>query len=157
MMTFLINILLALAWVAFSGSLTMLNFVFGFILAAFALSLIRREVGSIGYFARAYRITVLILVFLRELIKSAWKVAILVMSPRMDVKPGIFAYPLKVATDFEITLLANMITLTPGTLSVDVSEDRRVLYVHALDCLDPDSVRDDIANGFERLIMEAFQ
>ena len=71
--------------------------------------------------------------------------------------PRIFAYPLKLDRDFEITLLANLITLTPGTLSVDVSEDRSILYVHAVDCSDPDSTRQDIANGFERKIMEAFR
>ena len=81
----------------------------------------------------------------------------LVLSPKMDLKPGIFAYPLKVDRDFEITLLANLITLTPGTLSVDVSDDRRILYVHALDCSDPDQTRRDIAEGFERKIMEAFR
>jgi multicomponent Na+:H+ antiporter subunit E len=75
----------------------------------------------------------------------------------MDLKPGIFAYPLKVDRDFEITLLANLITLTPGTLSVDVSDDRRTLYVHALDCSDPDQTRQDIADGFERKILEAFR
>ena len=81
----------------------------------------------------------------------------MVMSPRMEVKPGIFAYPLRVNRDFEITLLANLITLTPGTLSVDVSDDRRILYVHAIDCSDPDRLRQDIAAGFERKIMEAFR
>lgn len=80
-----------------------------------------------------------------------------VIRPRMDLKPGIFAFPLTVESDFEITLLANMITLTPGTLSVDVSDDRRTLFVHALDCSDPDATRRDIANGFERKIMEAFR
>ncbi|NKF32215.1 Na+/H+ antiporter subunit E, partial [Pseudomonas sp. BGM005] len=50
-----------------------------------------------------------------------------------------------------------LITLTPGTLSVDVSTDRRTLYVHALDCSDPETARRGIANGFERKIMEAFR
>ena len=81
----------------------------------------------------------------------------LVLKPDMNLKPGIFAYPLKVDRDFEITLLANLITLTPGTLSVDVSDDRRFLYVHALDCSDPEKTREDIADGFERKIMEAFR
>jgi len=91
--------------------------------------------------------------FVYELVLSAWRVAVLVMSPKLDIKPGIFAYPLKVDRDFEITLLANLITLTPGTLSVDVSEDRRTLYVHALDCSDPEQLRRDIAEGFERRIL----
>jgi multicomponent Na+:H+ antiporter subunit E len=153
----LINILLALAWVAVTGSFTVLNLALGFVLSTLALSLIREQVGAVTYLGRIRRIVSLILLFLVELAKSAWKVAVLVVSPKMDLKPGIFAYPLKVDRDFEITLLANLITLTPGTLSVDVSEDRRFLYVHAIDCSDPDAARRDIAHGFERKIMEAFR
>ncbi|PWW02183.1 multicomponent Na+:H+ antiporter subunit E [Hoeflea marina] len=156
MSLFLINVLLALAWAAVTGSFTFLNLAFGFVLATGALSLIREQVGSVGYFSRARRVISLMLLFVYELILSAWKVAVLVLTPRMDLKPGIFAYPLKLDRDFEITLLANLITLTPGTLSVDVSDDRRFLYVHAIDCSDPDSIRRDIAEGFERKIMEAF-
>jgi multicomponent Na+:H+ antiporter subunit E len=59
--------------------------------------------------------------------------------------------------DFEITLLANLITLTPGTLSVDVSDDRRLLFVHAIDCPDADKAVRDIRDGFERKILEAFR
>ena len=66
------------------------------------------------------------------------------------------AYPLTVKSDWEISLLANLITLTPGTLSVDVSEDRSTLYVHAIDCSDVEAARRDIAEGFEKKIMEAF-
>ena len=110
-----------------------------------------------GYFGRVRRITSLFLLFLYELMMSAIRVAILVTKPRMDVKPGIIAYPLKVDRDMEITLLANLITLTPGTLSVDVSHDRRFLFVHALDCSDPEGIKRDIANGFERKILEAFR
>ncbi len=154
---FLINVLLALSWAAVTGSFSPLNMAFGFVLAAATLSLIREQVGSVGYFSRARRVVSLALLFFYELVLSAVKVAILVLSPRMNLKPGIMAYPLKVDRDFEITLLANLITLTPGTLSVDVSEDRTTLYVHALDCSDPDSTRRDIAAGFERKIMEAFR
>lgn len=157
MSLFLINVLLALAWAAVTGSFTFLNFAFGFVLAMGALSLIREQVGSVGYFSRARRVISLMLLFVYELVLSAWKVAVLVMSPNMNLKPGIFAYPLKVDRDFEITLLANLITLTPGTLSVDVSDDRRFLYVHAIDCSDPEAIRRDIAEGFERKIMEAFR
>ncbi|APH71507.1 Na+/H+ antiporter subunit E [Aquibium oceanicum] len=157
MTIYLINILLALAWVAITGSATISNFIFGFVLGAGALYLIREQVGSLGYFQRTRRVVSLFALFLYELVLSSWRVAVLVVQPKMDLKPGIFAYPLKVDREFEITLLANLITLTPGTLSVDVSEDRRFLYVHALDCSDPDQTRLDIANGFERRIMEAFR
>ena len=156
-MLFLTNVLLALAWVAVSGTLSALNLFFGFALGAIALSLIREQVGSSGYVSRLARILKLFAVFLYELMMSAVRVARTVLSPNMDLHPGIFAYPLKVRRDFEITLLANMITLTPGTLSVDVSEDRSTLWVHAMDLSNPDAARADIANGFERLILEAFE
>src|SRR5690606_4272250 len=145
MVLYLINILLALVWTAVTGSFTLINLVFGFVLGGIALYLIREQVGSLGYFRRGFKLIVLALLFLYELVLSALKVAILVLSPRMDLKPGIFAYPLKVDRDFEITLLANLITLTPGTLSVDVSEDRKLLYVHAIDCSDPEALCADIA------------
>jgi Multisubunit Na+/H+ antiporter, MnhE subunit len=153
----LANLLLALVWTAVTGSFTVLNFAFGFVLGIFALSLIREQVGGLHYAARIRRVISLLILFIKELALSAWKVAVLVLSPKMELKPGIFAYPLRVDRDFEITLLANLITLTPGTLSVDVSEDRRTLYVHAIDCSDPDGTRRDIAEGFERKIMEAFR
>ena len=153
----LINLVLALVWVVVTGSFSLLNLLFGFLLGAGALYLIRQQVGSVGYLSRARRITVLFLLFVKELFLSAWRVLVLVLTPRMDLKPGIFAYHLRVDSDFEITLLANLITLTPGTLSVDVSEDRSTLYVHAIDCADPGATRADIAHGFEAKIMEAFR
>lgn len=154
---YLANVLMALIWAAVTGSFAVINLFFGFLLGAVALSLIREQVGSMGYFSRVRRILSLLLLFIYELVLSSVKVAKLVITPNMNLKPGIFAYHLKVDRDFEITLLANLITLTPGTLSVDVSEDRRVLYVHALDCSDPDQTREDIADGFERKILEAFR
>lgn len=156
MTLFLVNVLLALAWVAVSGAISVLNFVFGFALGALALSLIREQVGSVGYLSRMRRIASLFALFVVELFLSAFRVARMVLKPDMEVRPGIFAYPLAVRRDFEIALLANMITLTPGTLSVDVSEDRRTLFVHAMDLRDPDAARRDIADGFERKIIEAF-
>jgi multicomponent Na+:H+ antiporter subunit E len=131
--------------------------IFGFVLSAAALSLIREQVGSVGYFSKIGRILSLLILFLYELVMSAVRVAILVVKPNMNLKPGIFAYQLQVDRDHEITLLANLITLTPGTLSVDVSEDRSTLYIHALDCSDVDKIRKDIAEGFERKILEAFR
>ncbi len=157
MSLFLVNVLLALTWAAITGGYSFQNLAFGFLLGIFALSLIRGQVGSVGYFSRAMKILSLTLLFLYELVMSAVRVAVTVLKPNMDVKPGIFAYHLNLERDIEITLLANMITLTPGTLSVDVSDDKKILYVHAIDCSDPEANRRDIANGFERKIKEAFE
>lgn len=150
----LINVILALVWAAVTGSFSLPNLILGFILGISALWLIRDQTGSLGYFDRARKVISLTLLFVYELVLSAWRVATLVMSPKMDLKPGIFAYPLTVKEDFEITLLANLITLTPGTLSVDVSDDKKTLYVHAIDCSDTEATIRDIADGFERKIAE---
>ncbi|QPB20671.1 Na+/H+ antiporter subunit E [Rhizobium sp. 007] len=157
MIAFLVNLLLAIAWVAVSGSASLHNLVFGFVLGAVALAIVREPFGSKGYLHRTRLVLSLALLFLKELALSAWTVARTVLRPRMEILPGIFAFPLTVDRDLEITLLANLITLTPGTLSVDVSEDRRTLYVHALDCADPEATKRAIASGFERKIMEAFR
>ena len=149
--------LFALAWLAVSGSFTLPNLVLGLAAGALSLVLIRDHIQPDGRRIRPLKVLSLSLLFVKALELSAWKVAVLVASPKMVLKPGIFAFPLTVDRDFEITLLANLITLTPGTLSVDVSEDRTVLYVHALDCSDPVGIRRDIAGGFEKKILEAFR
>lgn len=144
-------------WLAISGSFTIPNLLLGALVGALSLALIRGHIQPDGRRIRPLKVLSLLVLFIKELSLSAWKVAVLVASPRMVLKPGIFAFPLTVDRDFEITLLANLITLTPGTLSVDVSADRKVLYVHALDCSDPVGARRDIANGFEKKILEAFR
>lgn len=151
-------VLLAAAWVTVTGSLTLPNTVLGLIVGLTGLYLVREHLGRVrGRRHRPLRILALAILFVRELILSAWRVTTLVTSPRMDLKPGIFAYPLKADRDFEIALLANLITLTPGTLSVDVSEDRQFLYIHAIDCSDPAATMREIEMGFERKILEAFR
>ena len=153
----LINLLLMLAWGAMTGSFSEINLIFGFVLGFIAIWLIREQIGTGGYFGKSMRMASLFLLFLKELALSALRVAALVLKPNMDVHPGIFAFELTIDRDFEIALLANLITLTPGTLSVDVSPDRKFLFVHAIDCSDIEGAKRDIADGFERKILEAFR
>jgi multicomponent Na+:H+ antiporter subunit E len=150
-------LLLVLAWLALTGSWTPANAVLGIALSLLASTFAREQRRRREITLRPLRIAGLALLFLYELLISGLRVARLVLSPRMELKPGIFAYPLKVDRNFEISLLANLITLTPGTLSVDVSDDRKTLFVHAIDCSDPERTRRDIAQGFERRILEAFR
>ncbi len=157
MITYILSLVFAVVWVAITGSATLHNLIFGFTLPTLALWIVRAEIGARGYWRRLGRILSLLALFFRELALSAWKVAALVLTPRMELKPGIFAFPLTVTRDFEITLLANLITLTPGTLSVDVSADRSTLFVHAIDCSDVEATKREIAEGFERKIIEAFE
>ncbi|NSZ62280.1 Na+/H+ antiporter subunit E [Agrobacterium tumefaciens] len=158
MSRYILLLLFVGVWLAVSGSVTPANILFGLIVSALALGLIRHQIPKGGrHRLRPLRVLSLLLLFFKELALSAWKVAVMVTRPKLDVQPGIFAYPLRLTTDFEITLLANLITLTPGTLSVDVSEDKTTLYVHAIDCSNIETAKNDIRNGFEKKIMEAFQ
>lgn len=158
MSRYILLLLFVGVWLAVSGSVTPANILFGLIVSALALGLIRHQIPKGGrHRLRPVRVLSLLMLFFKELALSAWKVAVMVTRPKLDVQPGIFAYPLRLKTDFEITLLANLITLTPGTLSVDVSEDKTTLYVHAIDCSNIEAAKNDIRNGFEKKIMEAFQ
>jgi multicomponent Na+:H+ antiporter subunit E len=147
---------LTLVWMAVSGSFSFANLLLGVLLGAAALFIVREEMPRAVARVRLWPALVLGVVFVREVILSAWKVAKLVLSRRMDLKPGIFAYPLTVERDFQIAMLANLVTLTPGTLSVDVSQDRRLLFVHAIDSSDPETTCAEIRTVFEERIERAF-
>ena len=99
----------------------------------------------------------LAIVFIRELVASGLRVALLAVQPQLSLRPSIVAYPLTVPSDAEIALLAGLITLTPGTLSVDVSDDRKWLYVHCLDAPDIQAVVNSIAGQFEGRVMGLFR
>lgn len=157
MKTFLSNILLAFAWVAISGLFEPLNFVLGFVLAYAVLWLIQGAAGPSSYFQKVHRVVSFCLFFGRELIKANLRVAHDVLTRHHHMRPGVVAIPLDVQTDAEITLLANLITLTPGTLSLDVTEDRKVLYVHAMYIDDVDGFRRSIKAGFESRVIEVLR
>lgn len=96
----------------------------------------------------------LFLVFLRELLVSAVAVAWAVLNPRLKLKPAIVAVPLDLRTDWRISVLANIVTLTPGTTSLHVSEDLSTLYVHAMDCRDRDALVRNVKTAFESIILK---
>ena len=99
----------------------------------------------------------LLALFVRELVMSGLQVAWLAVQPKLRLRPGFIAYPLTVTSDVQITLLANLITLTPGTLSVDVSDDRKTLFIHALDVGDRETLIGRIAAGFETQVLRALK
>jgi multicomponent Na+:H+ antiporter subunit E len=145
---------LALFWEALTGRTDGANLILGFALGYVALWWLRPLLGPTQYFRKIPDSIRFTLFFLRELIHSNLRVAWDVISPKSQRKPGIVAIPLDASSDIEITFLANLITLTPGTLSLDVSDDRSVLYVHGMFVEDPQLMREQIKNGFERRVLE---
>jgi multicomponent Na+:H+ antiporter subunit E len=149
-----LNLFLALGWALVTGSFTVWTFVVGFALGYLALWIVRPLYGPTRYFERFWLLLRLIGYFLYELVLSSLNVAWDTITPWHLSCPGIVAIPLDVRTDAEILMLANLVSLTPGTLSLEISEDRRTLYVHFMFVRDPDAERARIKGGIERRLLE---
>ncbi|TGG93996.1 Na+/H+ antiporter subunit E [Natronospirillum operosum] len=154
MIGFFANVLLALSWTVLSGNLSVLNMIFGFVLGYGALAVLQPGAPILaGYAQRVPRFVIFVFFFIKELIKANVKVAFDVLTPPWHMQPGVIAMPLQARTDLEITMVANLISLTPGTLSLDVSNDRRVLFIHAMFLQDEKTLRDDL-HEIERRILQ---
>jgi multicomponent Na+:H+ antiporter subunit E len=153
----LLNLFLALAWVALSGQLTPLNFAFGFGVGYLLLWLARRPAGRSTYFRQVGRVMTFAVFFVWQLVLANLRVTYEILTPPHTMRPAVVAVPLDVTSPAAVTFLANLITLTPGTLSLDVAADGRVLYVHAMHVTDAASFQREIKEGFERYVKEIFE
>lgn len=147
----LLNLLVAVVWYALQPAHTPGGLILGFCVGFLLLALLYRPYGRRAWAALAFT-----LFLLGAIVRSSIQVASIILQPTMRLDQGIVAIPLTVTGDFEIAALATAITLTPGTLSVDVGHDaqgRRVLYVHNLVVGDPDAMRREIKEQFEQRIL----
>ncbi len=156
MTLFLLNILLAIIWSAITGTFSLANLLIGFFLGYLVILVAAPAIDNDHYARRLPKAIALILFFLKELVVSSVRVAVDVLRPGFKMESGVVGIPLDVETDVEKTLLANMISLTPGTLSLDISEDGKTLYIHAMyiDNGDVNAVIKEIKGGMERKILE---
>lgn len=152
---FIYNILISMLWALLTGKVSVGNLTLGFVLGYVALTILYPAAGKKNtYFQKSMQFIRFALFFAKELIVSSWRVAMDVIKPLPLMRPGIVGIPLDAKTDLEITMLANMISLTPGTLSLDVSPDRGTLYIHAMYVTNPDDLRREIKGGLERRLLE---
>jgi multicomponent Na+:H+ antiporter subunit E len=152
------NILLALNWALLTGEFNLENLVAGFVIGFLLLLTLRQAFGGSGYFPKVRNAVAFSLHFVWELLQANLSVArTVLLKPRDKINPAFLAIPLEAKTDAEIALLANLITLTPGTLSLDVSTDRTVLYIHTLDVEDVDALRVEIKRGLECGLLEVMR
>lgn len=152
----LLHVMLALVWAALSGELTPLNVAGGFVVGFLVLLLARGALGCQRYVTRVPRVLRFALYFLAMLLQANLRVTLEILTPDFRARPAIVAIPLDIRDEVAITTLANLITLTPGTLSLDVSSDRRVLYVHAMFVRDVEAFRREIKEGLERRVQDVF-
>jgi multicomponent Na+:H+ antiporter subunit E len=153
----LLNTGLALTWTALTGTFTIANLLLGFGLGYIVLWVMQRAIGPTTYFSKVPKALGFVLFFLWELILSNVRVAIDVLTPRHYMRPRVLAIPLDARTNAEITLFANFLSLTPGSISLDVSSDRRVLYVHVMYAEDAEKTRREIKTGLESRLLDVMR
>jgi multicomponent Na+:H+ antiporter subunit E len=151
------NILLAFIWAAVTGTFNLSNVLIGMILGFTVLFVAQPLMGPSNYFSRIQYALGFAVFYVWQLVLANLRVAADVLSPRVRARPGVLAIPLEAKSDIEITMLANLITLTPGSVSLDVSSDRRFLYLHAMYIDDVDRYREDIKTSFERRVLEVLR
>jgi multicomponent Na+:H+ antiporter subunit E len=149
------NLLLALAWAALQGEFSLRTLVTGQVLGYLILAALVRGgvLRTSPYIGRVHRVVGLAAYFFWELVKANLRVALDVATPHYHMKPGIIALPLDATRDSEILLLSMLINTTPGSVALDVSPDRKTLYVHVMYMHTPDAARQDIKQGFERRVL----
>ncbi|PQD95166.1 Na+/H+ antiporter subunit E [Pradoshia eiseniae] len=150
----ILNMILALTWMFLTTSATGSSFVIGYLLGAIILYLFRRFFDTPFYLRKVVSVVKLLLIFIRELLIANLDVFKAILRPKLELKPGIFSYETTLKKDWQITLLANMITLTPGTLVMEISPDNQTLYIHALNIGEIDEMTAGIRDSFERVIKE---
>ena len=153
----ILNSMLAVGFSAVMGQFSVGSFVAGFAVSYLALWVTRPLYGEDRYFDRLPRVLRLAGFFFWQLVVSNLRVLWDVVTPAHISRPGIVGIPLDARTDLEITLVANLVSLTPGTLSLDVSEDRKILYVHVMFMDDIETVRAEIKSGIERRVLEVLR
>jgi len=150
----LLNFFIALTWMFMSSSMTATTFVIGYLIGLILIIFMRRFFKKRLYIDRLWAAFKLTMLFFRELTLSNISVLLVIIRPKLNIQPMIFALPIDLEHDWEVTLLSSLITLTPGTMVVHVSDDQKTLYVHAIDVDDVDDAVDSIRNTFEQAIKE---
>jgi multicomponent Na+:H+ antiporter subunit E len=152
------SILLALAWAALQGQISLVNLLVGFLFGYVILALLAKGgVMPSTLTSRTAHAAGLAAFFIRELVLANVRVAIDVVRPRTTIQPAVLAIPLDVTSDGEILLLSMLINITPGSVTIDLSEDRRTLYVHVMHMVTAEASRREIKEGFERRVKLLFE
>lgn len=150
----LINLLIAFLWMLLNTNSSGASFIVGYVLGIAILLILRKSWTRPFYLNRLWAMLKLLLIFIRELLISNFVVIGHIIRPKLSIRPGIIAYETALTSDWEITLLSCLICLTPGTLTLDVSGDRKTLYIHAIDIDNAGVLAAQIRGTFEHAILE---
>jgi multicomponent K+:H+ antiporter subunit E len=156
----LLSALLVLCWLWLNNTLAPGHFLLGAVLATAIPFFTRRFWPEPLQVGRPLKVIEYLAVVLYDIIVANVQVAAIVLGPLSRVQPAFIRVPLDLRTDFAVTMLASTVTLTPGTVSVEIEADGsggRVLVVHALRCLDPAAMVAGIKSRYERRLREILE
>ena len=153
---FLLNLFITLLWVLLKdeSELYLQTILSGFIVGAFITLTMRRFFGGQFYLIRVYAILKLIAIFISETLQSSIVVIKHILSPKINIEPGIFTYETTLRSEWEVTALAMLLTLTPGSVVMEINETGNVLYIHAMDINRYKGDLEKSLGTFEKAIME---
>ncbi|KAF4325667.1 Na+/H+ antiporter subunit E [Paenibacillus xylanivorans] len=149
-----LNLIIAFVWMFLNNAWNGVGFLTGYLLGLLLIGSMRRFFPQRFYIVRVWAIIKLIALLFKELVRASIEVIRQIVKPKLDIRPGIFTYQTQLSSDWEVTLLCLLISLTPGSLPLEISGNQRKLYIHALDIKDQQKMSDDIKNTFEKAIME---
>ncbi|MDD4752995.1 MAG: Na+/H+ antiporter subunit E [Desulfitobacteriaceae bacterium] len=129
----LINLFIGFLWMFFQDNWSVLSFFSGYLIGLFVLFVLRRFTSTKYYLFTLQAVVQLFSIFIYELFASSILVIWKIIQPKINIRPGIFSLETSLQGDIEITLLALLITLTPGSVVMEISPDNKVFYIHAMD------------------------
>lgn len=149
-----LNLIIGFLWMFLHNDWTIHRFIIGYLIGMIQFLLLYQVWPDKLYLFRIWAAFKLLILFIRELVKSSVDVIRHIMQPKLTNRPGIFAYQTELKSDWEVTLLACLICLTPGTVTVEFSRRHRTLYIHAMDIEEVEVLSAQIKGTFEKAIQK---
>jgi len=154
----LINLLIALTWMLLNENWDIVSFTVGYVIGFLIISSMRRFFLPVPFYGKkAIAVIKLLLLFIIELFKSSITVLKEIMRPTIKIKPGIFRADTILESDFEISLLVALLTLTPGSVVMEIDQKAQVLFLHAMDADDFHNNIQKTKQRFEKAIIEVMR
>ncbi|MFC5602116.1 Na+/H+ antiporter subunit E [Sporosarcina koreensis] len=152
----LLNLFIAFLWMTLidEDELRFTTFFAGFLVGIGIIFFMHRFFGTQFYLRRLFSSFKLLLIFISELTQSSIVVLRQILSPKLNIKPGIFKYETVLKSDVEVTMLSLLLTLTPGSVVMEVSPEGSTLYIHAMDVEQSRAGLIKQLKNFEKAIME---
>lgn len=151
-----LSLFLFVAWLLLAAELSAAHILLALILASVIPFLCRSFLYGIPSLRNPSAAARLLLLVTYDIVLANIAVARLILGPPGRLKPIFVEVPLELTQPMSISLLASIITMTPGTVSADLSEGNRTLLVHALDCDDPAGLVAEIKQRYEKPLLEIF-